>query len=64
MRPNIIFFLVDGLRVEQFYGNNRTCKTPNIDSLVHKGMYFEQAVSSTDGTSTSFKLLMPPDIKK
>jgi len=41
MRPNIIFFLIDGLRSEQFYGNNRTCKTPNIDSLVNKGMYFE-----------------------
>ena len=57
MRPNIIFFLIDGLRSEQFYGNNRTCKTPNIDSLVHKGMYFEQAVSSTDGTSTSLNTI-------
>ena len=57
MRPNIIFFLIDGLRSEQFYGNNRTCKTPNIDSLVHKGMYFEQAISSTDGTSTSLNTI-------
>ena len=53
MRPNIIFFLLDGLRVEQFYGNNRTCKTPNIDSLIRKGMYFEQASSSADGTIIS-----------
>ena len=57
MRPNIIFFLIDGLRSEQFYGNNRTCKTPNIDSLVSKGMYFEQAISSTDGTSTSLNTI-------
>ena len=53
MRPNIIFFLLDGLRVEQFYGNNRTCETPNIDSLIRKGMYFEQASSSADGTIIS-----------
>jgi len=57
MRPNIIFFLIDGLRVEQFYGNNRTCKTPNIDSLVHKGMYFEQASSSADGTIISLNTI-------
>ena len=57
MRPNIIFFLLDGLRVEQFYGNNRTCKTPNIDSLIRKGMYFEQASSSADGTLISLNTI-------
>ena len=57
MRPNIIFFLIDGLRVEQIYGNNRTCKTPNIDSLRKKGMYFEQASSSADGTIISLNTI-------
>ena len=57
MRPNIIFILIDGLRSEQFYGNNRTCKTPNIDSLVRKGMYFEQAISSADGTIISLNTI-------
>ena len=38
MKPNIIFFLIDGLRADQVYGNNRTCKTPNIDSLIQKGI--------------------------
>ena len=57
MRPNIIFFLIDGLRVEQFYGNNRTCKTPNIDSLIRKGMYFEQTSSSADGTIISLNTI-------
>ena len=38
MYPNIIFFLIDGLRADQVYGNNRTCKTPNIDSLIQKGI--------------------------
>ena len=53
MPPNIIFFLIDGLRADQFYGNNRTCKTPNIDYLKKRGTYFTQAISSADGTFTS-----------
>jgi len=57
MKPNIIFFLIDGLRADQVYGNNRTCKTPNIDSLIQKGMYFEQAVSSVDGTIVSLNTI-------
>ena len=57
MYPNIIFFLIDGLRADQFYGNNRTCKTPNIDSLIKNGIFCEQAVSSADGTITSLNTL-------
>ena len=57
MYPNIIFFLIDGLRADQFYGNNRTCKTPNIDSLIKSGIYCEQAVSSTDGTIISLNTI-------
>ena len=57
MKPNIIFFLIDGLRADQAYGNNRTCKTPNIDSLIQKGMYFEQAVASADGTAISLNTI-------
>ena len=57
MKSNIIFFLIDGLRADQVYGNNRTCKTPNIDSLIQKGMYFEQAASSADGTIISLNTI-------
>ena len=57
MPPNILFILVDGLRADQFYGDNRTCKTPNIDSLIQKGMYFEQAASSADGTIISLNTI-------
>ena len=57
MKPNIIFFLIDGLRADQVYGNNRTCATPNIDSLIQNGMYFEQAVSSVDGTIVSLNTI-------
>ena len=57
MYPNIIFFLIDGLRADQFYGNNRTCKTPNIDSLIKNGIYCEQAVPSADGTIVSLNTI-------
>ena len=57
MKPNILFFIIDGLRIDQVYGNNRTCKTPNIDSLIQNGMYFEQAISSVDGTIVSLNTI-------
>ena len=58
MHKNIIFFLIDGLRADQFYGSNRTCKTPNFDSLIQKGMYCEQATSSVDGTFISLNTIL------
>ena len=57
MRPNIIFFLIDGLRADQCFGKDKTSFTPNIDSLISKGMYFEQAVSSVDGTIVSLNTI-------
>lgn len=49
-KPNILFLLIDGLRADKFYGNTKTSKTPNLDSLIKKGTYFEQAISPADGT--------------
>ena len=57
MRPNIIFFLIDGLRADQCFGKDKTSLTPNIDSLRKKGMYFEQASSSADGTIISLNTI-------
>ena len=57
MKKNIVFFLIDGLRSDQFYGNHRTCKTPNIDSLIKKGIFCEHAASSADGTITSLNTI-------
>ena len=63
MRPNIIFFLVDGLRADQCFGKDKTSSTPNIDSLRKKGTYFTNAFTSVDGTllslSTIFHSLYP-----
>ena len=50
MHPNILFLVFDSFRADKFFGDDRTSKTPNLDLLVKKGTYFEQAVSSADGT--------------
>ena len=70
MRPNIIFFLIDGLRADQCFGKDKTSFTPNIDSLRKKGTYFTNAFTSVDGTllslSAIFHSLYPiktPDVK-
>ena len=55
--PNIIFFLIDGLRADQIYGENKTSATPNIDSLRKKGLYFTNAFSSVDGTIVSLNTI-------
>ena len=57
MRPNIIFFLVDGLRADQCFGKDKTSFTPNIDSLIQKGMYFTNAFSPVDGTIISLNTI-------
>ena len=57
MRPNIIFFLVDGLRADQCFGKDKTSFTPNIDSLIQKGMYFTSAFSPVDGTIISLNTI-------
>jgi arylsulfatase A-like enzyme len=55
--PNIIFFLIDGLRADQCYGKDKTSVTPNLDGLIQKGVYFTNAYSSVDGTILSLKTI-------
>ena len=49
----MIFLLIDDLRLDKFYGKNRTCYTPNIDLLLKKSVFFNSAISSADGTFAS-----------
>ena len=58
MQPNILFILVDSLRADQCFGNDRTCVTPNIDSLKKNGLSFSQAISSADGTILSLNSII------
>ena len=57
MEPNIVFFLIDGLRADVCFDENKTCCTPNLDSLKKNSVSFTQAYSSADGTFTSLNSL-------
>ena len=50
MKPNILFFLIDACRGDRLYGNKKAAKTPNIDFLTNNGIYFSNAISSSDYT--------------
>jgi len=52
-KPNILFILVDSLRADKIYGENKTSKIPNIESLIKNGVYFEQTICSTPATGVS-----------
>ena len=42
------------MRGDRCFGKNKTSNTPNIDSLISKGVYFEQTISSSDYTITGY----------
>jgi arylsulfatase A-like enzyme len=54
MKPNILFLLIDTFRADKFYGTDKSSKTPNLDSLIKNGTYFDQAISCGDGTILSW----------
>ena len=53
-KPNILFILIDSLRADKFHGKEKSSFTPNFDKLVEEGVYFEQAISSSDATYLSW----------
>lgn len=53
MKPNILFLLIDSLRYDVCYEKNRTSITPNLDSLMHQGTIFTQAISQASITIPS-----------
>ena len=52
MKYNILFIVIDGLRADRCLGT-RSCKTPNLDAFIKKGIGFSQAFSSGDFTTIS-----------
>ena len=50
MKPNIVFFLIDSLRADKVYGDDKTSITPNIDQMIENGIYFKNNISVADGT--------------
>lgn len=57
MKSNILFILVDGLRADQCYGNDKKSYTPFLDSLKNNGVYFNNTFSPADGTIISLNCL-------
>ncbi|NDF25813.1 MAG: hypothetical protein EB149_07540, partial [Thaumarchaeota archaeon] len=53
MKSNIFFLTIDSLRSDKIYGPNKSSLTPNIDSLINNGVYFTQAISTSDATGLS-----------
>ena len=53
LKPNILFVTIDALRADKTYGKNKTSTTPHIDSLISKGVYFEQTIAAADQTGSS-----------
>jgi arylsulfatase A-like enzyme len=49
---NILFLLVDCLRADAVWGQDRRTVTPTIDGLISRGTYFDQAVSIASTTTT------------
>jgi len=50
VKKNILLFLLDSIRADKFVGKRKTSITPNIDNLIKKGVYFEQAIGAADST--------------
>ena len=61
MKPNILIIIIDGFRGDKCYGQNKTSLTPNLDSLISDGVYFNQAISSSDGTRTCVGSILTAD---
>lgn len=54
MKPNIIFIIIDSLRADKCHAEHKTTVTPNLDNLIQKGIYFDQAISSSDYTISGY----------
>ena len=51
---NIYLILLDSLRADHVYGNNKSSITPNLDLLVSQGTNFTNAFSAADHTGVSW----------
>ena len=53
MKPNIFLITIDSLRVDKTFGKSKSSITPNLDSLIRKGVCFTQAIATADQTGLS-----------
>ena len=52
-KPNILFIVIDSFRADKFHGLEKTSVTPNLDSLIKKGVYFSNTIPSAPSTIPS-----------
>jgi len=57
-KPNIFFLLIDSFRADKFYGKNKTSITPNLDSLIKKGVYFTEAINSSPASTSAISSVL------
>ncbi len=50
MKPNILIIIIDSCRGDKFYGIGKKTITPNIDTIIKDGVYFENTISASDAT--------------
>lgn len=55
---NILFILVDCLRADTVWGEDRGTVTPTLDKLIAAGTYFSQAISTAGTTPTCIASLL------
>lgn len=51
MKPNILFIVIDSLRADRIFGEQKTASSPTIDSLIKRGTYFSNAITTNQYTS-------------
>tara|TARA_Y100000590_G_C15647612_1_gene987493 strand:+ start:55 stop:1479 length:1425 start_codon:yes stop_codon:yes gene_type:complete len=53
MKSNLLLIVVDSLRQDKCLGSKKTSSTPNLDSFIKNGIFFEQAISPSPITIPS-----------
>lgn len=54
MKPNILFLVIDSFRSDKCFGPNKNSKTPNIDRLINDGVFFKNAITSSNSSSPAW----------
>ena len=49
-KPNILFIIIDSLRVDRIIGPLKTAKTTNFNKLINSGIFFDHTIASSDTT--------------
>jgi len=49
-KPNILFIVIDSLRVDRIDNQLKTTKIPNIESLMNSGVLFNHVIGTSDTT--------------